>query len=409
MGRKTAAVDLGCRAPLAPRQSEAATGALRRNHIRGTIVIFALVILAVAAIGLAGGVYMMGALMEHTVATQNAVQRRLALENSKALAAQFFREKTMQGGLTTGYTNTAVDYGGNYLGGIAIEAPGASVWTSGTTTSGANHFSPAGDTEVIVSGLTYYYSGYVTSLEGSLYNGVTDVAWSFEARTRTPTLGYDLASFVGTGSGVSVASAASVGTTNGPVLNVSSGTLLNSAFPPDITPATFVATAMTGATAITVGVSASTSEFIVAGGTVTIFLNGTNAAATYSITGAMTTLNFTYGGTYATTPGFPLRVVCTGVTAASSVDLTEGSTRPVYLVYDNSSPVTINHTSTPRLTGLFLTTSATIGAGTIQGGLRSNGGVWASGGTLNIIRETSPGTLDAVAIPRGWLESYRND
>lgn len=374
-----------------------------RRKSRGTTLIFALIILAVAAMILTGAVMVSGALVEHTIATKSAVTRRLTLENSRALATQFVREKMLRDGGTGGITAQG-------LAGVAgrVTVSGGSVWSGTNRPAGSNPFSPAGDT--LNSG--YYYAGFSTNLTAVLWDGVSDLPWNFEARTRTPTLGYDLVSYVASGTAASITSANAVGTTNGPFF---SGTFLNAAFPPDLSTPAFVASATSAATgtssiAVSSG-SASNSEYTVNGGTVTLFLNGTNAARTFSITGTLRQLNFTYTGTYGVVPGFPLRVVCSNLSGTSSVNLSAGSVRPVYLIYSSPNAVTINHTSTPRLTALFVNAPVTIQSGTIQGGIRSgsSGSISVTGGTLNILRETDPGLLDEVTVRRGWLESYRND
>lgn len=374
---------------------------------RGTTLIFALVVLAVAAMVLAGTVIVMGALVEHTVAAQTATNRRLQLENSRAMAVQFIRERVFSGTLPeiNGVTNTSVTSGAYALGGIAVPGIGTSAWTVTNRPAGPNPFSPGGDT---LTGATYR-SGYTTNMAATLYHSSGSVAWNFEARSRTPTLGYDLANYVGTGTAASVASAASIGATNATYV---SGTALNAAFLSDLAlTGTGFAAAVAGAgTAIDPSGTLTNSEYRKNNGTVTIFLNGVNAANTLYVSGSLNSLVFDYSGTYGVVPGFPLRVVCSGLTASATVNFNAGSFRPVYLIYSSTRPVTINHTSAPRLTTLFINAPVTIQSGTIVGGIRASGGsISVSGGTLNIVRETDPGTLDDVAIRRGWVESYRND
>jgi hypothetical protein len=382
----------------------------RRAVRRGTTLIFALVILAVTAMVLGGLVFTMGALVRHTVESETAMSRRLELENSRALAVQFVRGMVLASNSTTGVTNTAVTVGGHYLGGLTLTNANGLAWTNAGAPAGMNPFSPAGITRVTSGGTSYYYPGFSGTLTGVLPSGTNLVDWIFEVRTRTPTLGYDLATYVVTATNGNVSSEAAVGATNGTYY---SGTLVNGAFPPDIltSGSTFYALSPSGT--INVSGSSSTSEYMVSGGTVTLYLNGLNQARTFRITGTLKTLVFNYDGSFPHVPGYPLKVMAVGLATSSTVDLTKGSVRPVYLFYENSQPVTIRHTSTPRLTMVFSgSQQATIDAGTIRGGLirRGPGGsLGISGGTLSILRETDPGTLDEVALRRGWVESYRND
>jgi hypothetical protein len=386
-------------------------GSSRPFRRQGATLVFALVILAVAAMVLAGLVISMGALVEHTVASQTAMNQRLNLENSRVLGVQMVRERLLStnsglstnGPQSTGVTNLAVTNGGYSLGGIAMS--GTTAWTTTNRPAGPNPFSPAGDTMVTVSGSNYYYAGYSGVLTGSLYSGTNPVSWVFEARTRTPTLGYDLANFFSSGTSLGISSAASVGTTNGSVL---SGTLQNATFPPTLVQSgTDYLNAMTATT-----VSGTTTEYIVVGGTVTFLLNGISAERTFLITGSVRQVNFSGSNTH----NYPLRIIgSSGLTASSTISLPSAGSSPIYLIHNNpTQPVTISVPSgaVPRANIFLISSSGTIaGSGTIRGGLirSGTGGSLTVPGTVHILRETSLGTLDDVGIRRGWVESYRND
>jgi hypothetical protein len=396
------------------------TGKYRRTRLQGTTLVFALVILAVAAMVLAGLVFTMGALVEHTVASETAMSQRLSLENSRALALQFAREKLLSSGSSQGVTNSAVASGGYSLGGLSLT--GLPAWAQTNRPAGPNPFSPAGDMLVTVGGVDYYYSGFSGTVAGSLYSGTNTVSWVFETRTRTPTLGYDLANFFNSGTSPAVVGSASFGTTNGTIL---SGTLQNSAFPPNL-PGSAVAglgessldpnflsgSAMAGATSIPiVSGTVTNTEYMQISGTVWLYLNGTNAATTYAVSGSLRQLILNYNGPYAHYPTLPLRIVCSNV-VSSTISLPVGSDRPVYFIHSSAQPVSITYGGTPDLTLLLVNSHVTIQSGTIRGGLirtGTGGSLAVSGGTLRILRETDPGTLDDFAIRRGWVESYRND
>ena len=396
------------------------------NRSRGTTLLFALVILAVGAMVLAGLVAVSGAMVQHTVAAESAMTRRLTLENSRTLAVQYVREKLLKDGAIAGVTQASVTSGSYALGGVTIGATGTSPWQSTTAPAGPNPFSPAGDTRTTISGSTYYYSGYTQTLAGTLSTGATTVPWSIEVRTRTPTLGYDLATFYsGTPTGIN--SANSIAYDTGPRL---SGILLNSAFPPNLTPSgtttsgathpfNYVNSATAGATFVTVAATGTVSQpdYLVTNGTLNVYLNSTaNTAKTLVVSGSLRELNFTHNSSpsYNYYPGYPLRVICSGVVTSSTFSLTTATTRQIYLVYNSGQPaVTIKHANTPKFTAVLMSATATIDSGTIQGGvIRSGAGGSLSvsgGGTLSILRETTPGTLDQMAFRRGWVETYRND
>lgn len=372
-------------------------------------MIFALVILAVAAIGLAGSVYVMGALVEHTVATQEAVQRRLTLENSKALAVQFIREKTLQGGAATALASTSVLSGTNLLGTAAVTAPG-SVWSSTAAVAGANYFSPAGDTALTIGGSTYYYPGYGVSVTATLSDGVNNtIPWTFEVRTRTPTLGYDLLSLPTGGSVTSfISSSQSIGTMNGPTR---SGDLLNSAFPPDISRTGDLFTA-TGATSVALTASGTSSgtAYSATGSALTVFLNA--GATKLYVTGTLT--NLTFSGTDPYYQG-PIAVVYNNNSSqAIALSLPNGSQRRLYVAFNtNGSTLTITPggASAFRLAGAFLNTPVVFSTNSnvnVTGGFRTNRAMTISGGgSVTAIRETDPDILDTIALRRGWVETYR--
>jgi hypothetical protein len=379
---------------------------------RGTTLIFTLIILAVAAMVLAGTVFVSSAIVEHTVATQAAITRRQQLENSRVLAVQFMREQVFSetNPQTNGVNITSVSGGGYALGGLAIAGSGTTPWGTTNRPVGPNPFSPAGDTYSTVSGTAGYRSGYTINMAATLYWGTNEVAWNFEARTRNPTLGYDLANYATTGTAGNVTSSSAIAITNATYW---SGTVLNNAQPGDLAQSgSQFAGAIVGTTINLTGAgTTTTSEYSRVDGALTLYINGNNATTSYIITGSLSSLTFNYSGTYTTVSGFPLRVVCSSLDVSPTINLNAGSIRPINLVYNSTRSVTINHTSTPRLTGLFLNAPLTIQSGTIQGGFRTVGGsVSVTGvGALNIIRETDPGTLDDVMIRRGWVESYRND
>lgn len=208
-----------------------------RRSLKGSIVVFALVILAVSSIVLAGWVHLLGAQAEYSSAQEDAIQRRLTAENSRALAVQYVREGMLNGSALSGVTNDSVTWGGDFVAGVRIPTFGSGTPFAATNflTEGSP-FSPAGASAY---GSTNFLGYFAQVTNARIYSGSNNYTrYTLQARSRAPIFGFTLADLVDISSDPSrldVQSSAVVGTTEGPK---DDGDLLNVAVPPQI-PSTF--------------------------------------------------------------------------------------------------------------------------------------------------------------------------
>ncbi len=429
---------------------------------RGTIMIFALIIIAVGAIAISGWVYLMGGLSEYTDAMRDGMRRRVTLENSRAMANQYYRGYLISGAAQAAWTNYAFASGGNTLGGIGVGAAGANPLT--TANSGdilVNLFGPAGAS---YSDATYF-AGFSTNLTANLSDGTTNgtIPWRIQVRSRAPMFGYDVLNPIGMSnfpSSVSVANPSALGTSEGPR---TSADFLNSAFPPEIpTTVTHVAysgTVTLGGSSIPVTSFSSTQAngshssnnnrqsrlwTGTTGNIAVIYLNrdpspNSPSARIYRITGndARQLVLSSDSGTStvsiadpSSAPPILIQVTSAHGSSGGSgtnnffITVPQGNQRRVFLSVDSrhrfTTTISGGGSGTTRLVANF---GGTVYGGTsrpgfalpgnhvLQGGFRAGASdVSVSGGTLSIIRETaSLPVLEAMAPRRGWVETYRND
>jgi hypothetical protein len=142
-----------------------------KRNLQGSAILLALLLIAVV------GVLTAAALSLHIARTRmveqafTAVERRLALENAKALAQEFFLERVM-----TSTTGADFDLDLGSLGGISVPGWGAAAMQSVQKVAGVNHFNPGnGDT-------------YTLALTVTLNDGESDHERRYEVRSRSPLL-----------------------------------------------------------------------------------------------------------------------------------------------------------------------------------------------------------------------------
>ena len=408
---------------------------------RGSILVFALVILAVATLVLAGWVSVLSGTTEFAQSADEGMVRRITMENSRGLAQQFLRTSVLSSGGSVGTTNTNVIWGDFKVGGVSIPGLGANALQVNTFPIRWNPYSPAGFS---LSGTTYFSGFSATVTNARLYDGSSYETWTIQARSRAPVFGFDIADFparTSVPSTVSVASAAAVGVQNGPR---TSG-LLNVAAPPPIPTALEMATyggssTTIGSTNVTVTSFSSTTLRLDANstqrnarlwtgtstGTATIYVhrNANSQDPTnpivYNITGSNTrgiVLSTDTGTVALSNPSTapPLLIQCSSTYNPLTISVSGTLSRPVFLRINNIAQCNMVRigSGTPRVAGVFRGALQVFG-GTIRGGIQAFSDSGPSSGTLNITRETeslgTPASLyEFMANRRGWVEMYRND
>jgi hypothetical protein len=392
-----------------------------RKSRSGSAVIYALIVIAAGAFVLAGWVHVLAARVTYTEQMSLALKRRVILDNSRLLASEYLIEGVLPGTATgtnsVSWTNSSGVLWGAFTMGAVSPLPLQSL----TQPTQASPFSPAGASVNPDSTNNPYPRGYTTALQASLADGMTNYPWTFQARSRGPVFGFDLATIKQGGSAtgtIGVAASAAFGTTNGAVV---SGQYLNVPSPPEVwgTDAYFAA-APTEREEIEPLTSkpddaGKTERYTCDGaGAVTIYLKRDVAERKYYIGVGLTSLTFSDD---AVDPGVDvsgygaIRVISTSATLAG-VSLPAGNQRRLYLGVSNTGGVTVSvaGTSQIRLAAVFRNSPVNFAlAGNLQvkGGVETDAVVSASGGNLTFVRETDPKFLDQYSDRQAWGEAYR--
>ncbi|CAN5408157.1 hypothetical protein BH09VER1_BH09VER1_09840 [soil metagenome] len=149
------------------------------------MLVFALMVLVVGAVILAGWIHVMAGRVLYTEAGIDAMKRRIVLENSRALASQCILQNVVSGSLTAAVSVTL----DNGWGGFTFTATNVVPLTTYGSPAWINVFSPGGS------------GGYSAEIQGTLSDGsnplgssdiTSDYPWVFKARSRSPMLGFDL-------------------------------------------------------------------------------------------------------------------------------------------------------------------------------------------------------------------------
>ena len=151
-------------------------------------------VLVFAVLLLAAGVFVLAGIAQ-LAATQalvgqnewEALNRRIKLENSRAMARQFMLARMFNGVVSTntGYTNATL--GGFSLSPVSETSMGGDYWTTLSTTNT--------NVNMKINPFTLMERGgfYRVVVPGTIYDGVENVPWNFQVRTRSPiAAGYPL-------------------------------------------------------------------------------------------------------------------------------------------------------------------------------------------------------------------------
>ena len=157
------------------------------NARSAAVLVFAVLLLAAGVFVLAG--------IAQLAATQALVgqneweglNRRIKLENSRAMGRQFMLTRMFNGVVSTntGYTNATL--GGFSLSPVSETSAGSDYWTTLSTTNT--------NVNLKINPFTLMERGgfYRVVVPGTIYDGVENVPWNFQVRTRSPiAAGYPL-------------------------------------------------------------------------------------------------------------------------------------------------------------------------------------------------------------------------
>lgn len=140
---------------------------------RGSALVFTLLVVAVMGLVAAGWLAVISARAGFVERAQAAIERRIALENSKALAQEFMLERVLVSTSTEPFTCSLEPAA---LGGISVPAWSQSALRSFEKAAGVNHFNPGnGD-------------GYKISLSIGLSDGAATSTRTYHAKSRSPLL-----------------------------------------------------------------------------------------------------------------------------------------------------------------------------------------------------------------------------
>ncbi len=146
------------------------------RRMEGTIVLFALIVVLVGTLVLAGWVQMLATRVEYIDHAMEGQKRRLAVLNSRSLARQYMLSGMRSGDFA--FSNASISGG---WGAFAIANNVSGVW-SNTNFFNGNHFSPMGNRAFSVTVPT------ILSWVGD--NGSSgSETWEFRLRSRSPLLG----------------------------------------------------------------------------------------------------------------------------------------------------------------------------------------------------------------------------
>lgn len=424
-------------------------------------MILALLLIAVAGVLTAGWVVLITARSSMVEQTAAAVQRRIALENSKALAQEFMLERVLPSTSGAAFSYNLDDPA---WGGISMQAWSSAPLLSLQKAAGVNHFNPGnGD-------------GYTLVVPSTLQNGGDNPSRTYHIKSRSPLLAGTLLSSqtptLTPGVSISIGSLAVAGTAFiwAPNLSMtftansvaapagassfsftnSAGSALamnNLALPRQIAnprnggavfytgqfdaihntnSAANSSQAKTGGGATVDGSTASSSNGVVCDGNghVTITLNTPGLGNVY-IPGGISTLTLEGQATIgdAAADALPALLIVVDQPAIDPADpnsrdlttitLNQHNSRRLDLAVKKASGSLAVHfsTTTPawrlllELENTPVAFTAT-GIATVQGGIRSDRAITLSGGSVRLTPETDSKNLERLATRTAWVESF---
>jgi hypothetical protein len=425
---------------------------------RGSAMILAMLLIAVAGVLTAGWIALITARSGMVEQMTAASQRRIALENSKALAQEFMLERVLPS--TSGLAFT-YDLPDPAWGGISVPAWGSAPLISVQKAAGVNHFNPGnGD-------------GYTLDLPVTVRDGDANPLRKYQIKSRspllagtllssqTPTLAPTVSTVIGD---ITVAGASFIWTPNlsmtfttnsystpagmdavsftdsaenvlamnnlalpRQIANPRSGGALfyggqlDAIANADLAANSSTAKATSGGGTIVNGSTASSSNGIVCdgNGNVTITLNTPSLGNVY-IPGEISslTLEGQAGANDASADALPAILIVIDQPLSSGRDLTSitlnqhNSRRLDLAVKKAFGDLPIEFSTASAAWRLLLELENTpsaitaAGAATIQGGIRSDRTVALSGGAPRLTLETDPKYLERLATRTAWVESF---
>jgi len=144
-----------------------------REGVRGTIMIFALIVILASTLVLAGWAQMLMTAAIYPDTTAQGVKNRLALENARAMAREYMLVSLPSGATANNATWEASIAGGAW-GACSVNAA-ASFWDSTNQLQG-NPFSPIGGFSFVLTNLATFS------------NSVQSTPWRFLVKSRSPLL-----------------------------------------------------------------------------------------------------------------------------------------------------------------------------------------------------------------------------
>ncbi|MDD5200609.1 MAG: hypothetical protein PHC88_12510 [Terrimicrobiaceae bacterium] len=419
-------------------------------------MILVLLLIAVAGVLTAGWVVLITARSTMVEQMASASQRRIALENSKALAQEFMLERVMP---STSGSAISCSLSDPSWGSISVSAWSGAPLLSLTKAAGVNHFNPGnGD-------------GYTLDVSATLHNGGNNPTRLYHIKSRSPLLAGTLLSSqtptLTPAASISIGSLAVAGTAFIWTPNLSMSFTANSVSAPAGAPAiSFTNSAgstlamgnlalprqianprnggadfytgqldaihntnaaanssqlkATGGETVD-GSTASSSNGVVCDGAghVTITLNTPGLGNVY-IPGEISTLTLEGQSTIgnAAADDLPAMLIVIDQPASSSRDLAtitlnqHNSRRLDLAVKKASGSLAIQFSTTSPAWRLLLELENTpvaftaTGIATIQGGIRSDRAITLSSGSVRLTPEPDPKNLDRLATRAAWVESF---
>ncbi len=439
---------------------------MRKHSQRGTVLVYALIVIAAGAVLLTGWIHVLAARAQFTEQMSAAMTRRATLANSKLFASQYLLQYVLSGSYTGAVSASLGDGSASFS--LTGPASGQPAWVpleSVGVSAAVNSFSPGAG------------GGYTVDFAATLSDGTNDIPWNFQARTRSPIYAHDLmtsqrptvnaSSQIIITSGLRISENTVIWRPNSPnafslttltyqtpttfpsvsLLNNSGQATVMSNFAflpvtsgsgydgsisvvnPTVTtaPNSLVYRALSAshiqvdgrADSDETGVTSDGEGLItidllepglnvvyIVGGASTIRLQGQSSAAELTQADDRPSILIVY-----------LQDVSAGYDL-SRIELTGQNNRRIYLAMKKNTGTAVTVASLTagnplfwRLGGVFenmpLAFSLAGGSLELRGGLRSDQSISVTGGTIAVTRETDPKMLERYADRLAWLENYR--
>ncbi len=162
---------------------DAFSNAMHPARQRASVMIFAVLLLAAGVFVLAGIAQLAATQAVVGVNEWDALDRRVRLENSRAMARQYVLQHMFHSVITNSVTYHDASFGGFSLSPISLGA--GDYWTTLSTTNT--------NVSMKINPFTLMERGgfYRVVIPGTISDGIADVPWNFQVRTRSPiTAGY---------------------------------------------------------------------------------------------------------------------------------------------------------------------------------------------------------------------------